>query len=151
MKSLKFPFEPRRRIRRKHIFGDGSKDVHLSYEDELRGTMFSSIDRVITKVRERFQQLQNLAQKYAFLRPEVILSMGELNLHQAPQDINKEEFQLERVRLITFVAAIDPGWAHRYNDPPFITGLRIGQLAGRDSGVCKEQVLVGCNYSSAEE
>ncbi|GFV12564.1 hypothetical protein TNCV_4425171 [Trichonephila clavipes] len=30
---------------------------------------------------------------------EVILSMDELNLDQAPQDINKEEFQLERVRL----------------------------------------------------
>ncbi|GFS86444.1 uncharacterized protein TNCV_513221 [Trichonephila clavipes] len=34
--------------------------------------------------------------------------MDELNLDQAPQDINKEEFQLERVRLQTFVAAIDP-------------------------------------------
>ncbi|GFX63294.1 hypothetical protein TNCV_3896181 [Trichonephila clavipes] len=33
--------------------------------------------------------------------------MDELNLDQAPQDINKEEFQLERVRLQAFVAAID--------------------------------------------
>ncbi|GFS70949.1 uncharacterized protein TNCV_2720061 [Trichonephila clavipes] len=40
---------------------------------------------------------------------EVILSMDELNLDQAPQDINKEEFQLERVRLQAFVAATDPG------------------------------------------
>ncbi|GFW45288.1 transposon Ty3-G Gag-Pol polyprotein [Trichonephila clavipes] len=66
-------------------------------------------DIVTTEIRERFQQLQNLAQKYAFLRPEVILSMGELNLDQTPQDINKEEFQLERVRLQTFVAATDSG------------------------------------------
>ncbi|GFU72275.1 hypothetical protein TNCV_3224501 [Trichonephila clavipes] len=44
---------------RKHIFGDGSKDVQLSYEDYLRRTMFSSIDRVIAEIRERFQQLQN--------------------------------------------------------------------------------------------
>ncbi|GFV69272.1 hypothetical protein TNCV_3861941 [Trichonephila clavipes] len=57
------------------IFGDGSKDVQLSYEDDLR--------------------------------PEVILSMDELNLDQTPQDINKE-FQVERVRLQAFVAATDP-------------------------------------------
>ncbi|GFW96718.1 uncharacterized protein TNCV_2847741 [Trichonephila clavipes] len=63
---------------------------------------------VTAEIRERFQQLQNLAQNYAFLRPEVILSMDELNLDQALQDINKE-FQLERVRLQAFVAATDPG------------------------------------------
>ncbi|GFU12076.1 hypothetical protein TNCV_1669491 [Trichonephila clavipes] len=42
-------------------------------------------------------------------RPELILSMDKLNLDQAPQDINKEEFQLERVRLQAFAAATDPG------------------------------------------
>ncbi|GFV54695.1 uncharacterized protein TNCV_3844141 [Trichonephila clavipes] len=69
--------------------------------------MFSSIDRITAEIRERFQQLQNPVQKYAFLRPEVILSMDELNLvGQAPQDIYKE-FQLECVRLQTFVAATD--------------------------------------------
>ncbi|GFW08603.1 hypothetical protein TNCV_2776241 [Trichonephila clavipes] len=41
----------------------------------------------------------------AMFRPEVVLSMDELNLDQAPQDINKEEFQLERVRLQYFVSA----------------------------------------------
>ncbi|GFW17126.1 retrotransposable element Tf2 protein type 3 [Trichonephila clavipes] len=69
--------------------------------------MFSSIDRVTAEILERFQQLQNIAQKYAFLKPEVILSMDELNLDQAPEENNKEEFQLERVRLQAFVAAID--------------------------------------------
>ncbi|GFS85738.1 uncharacterized protein TNCV_2974191 [Trichonephila clavipes] len=91
--SLKFFFEPSRRIGRKHIFCDRSKDVKLLYEDDLRQTIFSSIDRVTAEIRVRFQQLQNLAQKYAFLRPEVILSMDELNLDQAHQGINKE-FQL---------------------------------------------------------
>ncbi|GFU04462.1 uncharacterized protein TNCV_1080251 [Trichonephila clavipes] len=71
--------------------------------------MFSSIDRVTAEIRERFQQLQNLVQKYACLRSEVILSMDELNLDQAPQDINKEKFQLERACLQAFVAATDPG------------------------------------------
>ncbi|GFV25738.1 uncharacterized protein TNCV_2444421 [Trichonephila clavipes] len=60
--SLKFLLNPQR----KHIFGDGSKDVQLSYEDNLRRIMFSSIDRVTAEIRERFQQLQNVAQKYAF-------------------------------------------------------------------------------------
>ncbi|GFU10156.1 SCAN domain-containing protein 3 [Trichonephila clavipes] len=35
--------------------------------------------------------------------------MDELNLDQVPQDINKEEFQLERVCLQAFVAAAHPG------------------------------------------
>ncbi|GFV77105.1 uncharacterized protein TNCV_691731 [Trichonephila clavipes] len=102
--ELEISFEPPRRIRRKHIFGGESKDVQLSYEDDLRRTMFSSIDRVTAEIRERFQQLQNLAQKYAFLS-QVILSMDELK-DQAPQD---KEFQLERVRLHAFVAATDLG------------------------------------------
>ncbi|GFU27918.1 uncharacterized protein TNCV_450131 [Trichonephila clavipes] len=78
--------------------------------DDLRQTMLSSIDRVTAEIREIFQQMQNLAQKCAFLNPEVILSMNELNLDQAPRDTNKEEFQLERVRLQVFVPATDPGY-----------------------------------------
>ncbi|PRD26425.1 UNVERIFIED_CONTAM: hypothetical protein NCL1_38165 [Trichonephila clavipes] len=76
--EFEISFVPPRRIRKKLIFGDGNKDVQLSYEDDLRRTMFSSIGRVTAEIRERFQQLQNLEQKYAFLRPEVILSKDEL-------------------------------------------------------------------------
>ncbi|GFX68755.1 hypothetical protein TNCV_4069991 [Trichonephila clavipes] len=65
------------------------------------------------------KQLQNLAQKYAFLRIEVILSTDELILDQAPQDINKEEFKLEHVRLQTFVVETDPGWAGGIIGPYF--------------------------------
>ncbi|GFY19790.1 uncharacterized protein TNCV_4649601 [Trichonephila clavipes] len=79
--------------------------------------MFSSKDRVTADIRERFQQLRDLAQKYTFLTPEVILSMDELNLDQAPQDVIKEEFQLERVRLQAFVAATDPGCKKNSLDP----------------------------------
>ncbi|PRD22416.1 UNVERIFIED_CONTAM: hypothetical protein NCL1_49147 [Trichonephila clavipes] len=66
--------------------------------------MFTSIDRVTAEIQERFQQLQNLLQRYAFLRHEVILSIDKLNLDQAPQDINKEEVQLEHICLQAFVA-----------------------------------------------
>ncbi|GFV99121.1 retrovirus-related Pol polyprotein from transposon RE1 [Trichonephila clavipes] len=55
--ELEISFESPRQIRRKHIFGNGSKNVQLSYEDDLRRTMFSLIDRVTTEIRERFQQL----------------------------------------------------------------------------------------------
>ncbi|GFW22511.1 hypothetical protein TNCV_2170451 [Trichonephila clavipes] len=41
----------------------------------MRRKMFSPIVRVTAEIRERFQQLQNLAQKYAFLRSEVMLGM----------------------------------------------------------------------------
>ncbi|GFV48153.1 uncharacterized protein TNCV_3554321 [Trichonephila clavipes] len=44
--EFEISFESPRRIKRKHIFGDGSKDVQLSYEDGLRRTMLSSIDRI---------------------------------------------------------------------------------------------------------
>ncbi|GFV24860.1 hypothetical protein TNCV_883281 [Trichonephila clavipes] len=71
--------------------------------------MFSSIDGVTAEIRERLQQLQNLAQKYALLRFEVILRMDEPNLDQAPQDINKEESQLKHIRLQAFAVATDPG------------------------------------------
>ncbi|GFW17633.1 uncharacterized protein TNCV_2651901 [Trichonephila clavipes] len=66
--------------------------------------------RVTAEIRDRSQQLQNPSQKYSFLRPEVILGMEKLNLDQTPQNINKEEFQLERVRLQAFIAPIDPGY-----------------------------------------
>ncbi|GFS72466.1 uncharacterized protein TNCV_2116151 [Trichonephila clavipes] len=59
--ELEISFEPPRRIRRKHIFGDGSKDVQLSYENDLRRTMVSSVHSAAAEIRERFQQLQSQA------------------------------------------------------------------------------------------
>ncbi|GFX66190.1 uncharacterized protein TNCV_738511 [Trichonephila clavipes] len=92
--ELKISFQLPRRIRRKHTFGDGSKDVQLSYEDYLRRVTFSSIDGVTAEIPERFQQLQNLTQKYAFLRPEVILSISELNLDQFLKTLIKKNSNL---------------------------------------------------------
>ncbi|GFW93700.1 uncharacterized protein TNCV_4542271 [Trichonephila clavipes] len=56
-KELEISFEPPRRIRRKHIFGNGSKEIQLLYEEDLRRTMFSSIVKVSAEIRERFQRL----------------------------------------------------------------------------------------------
>ncbi|GFT37004.1 hypothetical protein NPIL_339091, partial [Nephila pilipes] len=78
--------EPRRRIRREHIFGDRSRETCLSMEDYLKRKTFSSLDRVTAEIREKFQQLLNLAEKYAFLKPAIMFGIDddECN-HQAPQ------------------------------------------------------------------
>ncbi|GFV26362.1 hypothetical protein TNCV_516391 [Trichonephila clavipes] len=60
-----------------YVFGDGSKDVQLSCEDDLRRAMFSSIDKVTAEIQGR----------------------------STAQDINKEDFQLKLVRIQAFVAA----------------------------------------------
>ncbi|GFS95369.1 hypothetical protein TNCV_409561 [Trichonephila clavipes] len=44
--------------------------------------------------------------------------MDELILDQAPQDINKEVFQLERKCLQAFVAATEPGCIFDVKDAP---------------------------------
>ncbi|GFV49905.1 hypothetical protein TNCV_1391871 [Trichonephila clavipes] len=44
-KSLKFLLNPQDESGGSIYFGDGSKDVQLSYEDDLRRTMLSSIDK----------------------------------------------------------------------------------------------------------
>ncbi|GFW61787.1 uncharacterized protein TNCV_1471091 [Trichonephila clavipes] len=49
--------------------------------------------------------------------------MDELNLDEAPQDINKEEFQLKCVRLQAFVSATDPDCKKEL--------IRSGSLASR--------------------
>ncbi|GFU91830.1 uncharacterized protein TNCV_3192171 [Trichonephila clavipes] len=78
--------------------------------ERMSDILFRYPEYIVTaEIRERYQQLQNLAQKYAFLRSEGILSLDELSLDQALQDINKEELQLERVRLQAFVSATDKG------------------------------------------
>ncbi|GFW07627.1 uncharacterized protein TNCV_3917601 [Trichonephila clavipes] len=49
--ELEISFETPRRIRRKHIFSDGSKEVELLYEDDLRRTIVSSIDRKTAEIQ----------------------------------------------------------------------------------------------------
>ncbi|GFX65951.1 uncharacterized protein TNCV_13721 [Trichonephila clavipes] len=104
------PYSANSHFRREQQYCDsinlnpGSLQCHL-YQSHKRADDL----RRKAEIRKRFQQLQIIAQKYAFLRPEVILSMDEFNLDQALQDINKEGFQLELVRQQAFVAATDPG------------------------------------------
>lgn len=105
--ELGISIKPRRRITRKHIFDDGTRDADLSCENELRRKLFSSLDRVIAEIRERFQQLQNLTDKFAYLTPAILLDPDntECNLDYASDEIDEQDFKLERLRLRTFVVA----------------------------------------------
>ncbi|KAH9638834.1 hypothetical protein HF086_012787 [Spodoptera exigua] len=104
--ELGISIEPRR-IRRKHIFDDGSRDADLSCENKLRRKLFSSLDRIIVEIRERFQQLQKLTDKFAYLSPAILLDPDDTkcNLDYASVEIDEQDFMLERHRLRTFVAA----------------------------------------------
>lgn len=97
----------RRRIRRKkHIHGDESADAALSHEQELRREVFASLDKIIQEMTTRFQQVQEIADKFGFLTPAKLLdSKYECDLSHVLEDIDKDEFQMERRRLQQFVAS----------------------------------------------
>lgn len=81
--------------------------INLSCENELRRKLFSSLDRIIVEIRERFQQLKNLTDKFAYLTPAILLDPDntECYLDYASDEIDEQDFKLERLRLRTFVAA----------------------------------------------
>ena len=71
--ELGISINPRRRITRKRIFENGTRDANLSCENELIRKLFSSLDTVVVKSRELFQQLPNLTDKFAYLTPAILL------------------------------------------------------------------------------
>lgn len=79
----------------------------MSCENELRRKLFSSLDRIIVEIHERFQQLQNFTDKFAFLTPAILLDPDDTkcNLDYASVEIDEQDFKLERLRLRTFIAA----------------------------------------------
>ncbi|PRD19329.1 UNVERIFIED_CONTAM: hypothetical protein NCL1_57642 [Trichonephila clavipes] len=82
----------------------------LALQIVLEAKREESVDDALIYAKSLCEQLQISFESRRRIRrkpvaPEVILSMDELNLDLAPQNINKEEFQLERVRLQACVAA----------------------------------------------
>ncbi|GFY33645.1 uncharacterized protein TNCV_4593571 [Trichonephila clavipes] len=71
-------------------------EISFEHQDESGGSIYLATEKDSNSCRTG-------------ARPEVILNMDELNLDQASKDINKEEFQIERVRLQASVAPTDPG------------------------------------------
>ncbi|GFV61777.1 hypothetical protein TNCV_189341 [Trichonephila clavipes] len=69
----------------KHIFSGVSKDVLTIIEDETNNVFFNRQSNCLN-----FREIPTVAEsstKIRFLRSEVMLSMDELNLDQAPQNI----------------------------------------------------------------
>lgn len=100
--------EPQRRITRKHIFDNGTRDANLSYENELKRKLFYSLDRIIVEISERFQQLQNLTDKFAYLTPAILLDT-KCNKDNASAEIDVQDFKLQRLQMRAFIAATATG------------------------------------------
>jgi len=96
-----------RRVRKnKRMDGEGLTGVTLVFDTELRRQMLSVIDRLIEEISCRFQQVHDLASKYAFLAPSNLLDDNyDCQLGEVDEDIEKEEFFAERKRLQYFVDA----------------------------------------------
>jgi len=70
--------------------------------------MLCVIDRLTEEISCRFQQVHDLASKYAFLAPSNLLDFDnnyDCQLGEVDEDIEKEEFFAERKRLQYFVEA----------------------------------------------
>ncbi|XP_067134257.1 uncharacterized protein [Centruroides vittatus] len=105
--ELGISMEPQRCITRRHISDDRTRDANLSSENELKGKLFSPLNRIIVEIREGFQQLQNLADKFAYLIPDTLLDSDDTkcNLDYVSAEIDEQDLKLERLRLRTFIAA----------------------------------------------
>ena len=63
-----------RRIRKKkRMDGEGLTDASLGFDAELRLEMLCVIDRLAEEISGRFQQVHDLANKYAFLTSSNLL------------------------------------------------------------------------------
>ncbi|GFW80510.1 hypothetical protein TNCV_2416121 [Trichonephila clavipes] len=92
-----------KKIRRKGVLGCSSHYLHF------RGGLVPFDPRTDNNTCPVVWGRPPIADHEQINELEGILSMDVLNLDQAPQDINKEEFQVERVRLQAFVAASELG------------------------------------------
>ncbi|XP_031334591.1 zinc finger MYM-type protein 1-like [Photinus pyralis] len=97
----------KRTKKRKQIHGDGSEGVSLTPAQELSREMYGAVDRIIEEITTRFQQLDEIRQKYSFLFPESLLDpQKEDNFDfELPDDVNREDFNVERDRLRNFCNA----------------------------------------------
>ena len=109
----------RRPKKKKQMFGEGSKDSELSYDKELKREMFLSMDKVILEITLRFEQLHELAKKYDFLTPKNLLDDEyECEINTDIDEIDKEEFLVERKRLQHFILVSAKGEKESWNEGP---------------------------------
>mgnify|MGYP003531899989 CR=1 FL=1 len=95
------------RIRKKkRMDGEGSTDVAMTFDADLRREMLSVVDRLIDEIYSRFQQVHDLANKYAVIAPSNLFDDNyDCQLGEIEDEVEKEEFLAERRRLQYFVRA----------------------------------------------
>lgn len=83
------------------MHGDESfEDAALAHEQELRRELFASFDRIIQEMTTRFEQIQEISDKFGFLTPARLLdSKAQCDLSHVLEDIDRDEFQVRRKRL----------------------------------------------------
>jgi hypothetical protein len=86
-----------RRIRKKkRMDGDGSTDAAMTFDAELRREMLSVIDMLTEEIYSRFQQVHDLANKYAVLAPSNLLDDNyDCQLGEVDDEVEKEEFLVD--------------------------------------------------------
>ncbi|CAB4067779.1 unnamed protein product [Lepeophtheirus salmonis] len=98
-----------RRIRKKKGMGyEESVDATQSYATELRRERLSVIDRLVGKKIHRFENFQNIAEKYIFLTQSKLLDkLYHCNVDPLDENIQREYFLIERAGLQNYFAAVD--------------------------------------------
>ena len=102
--------ETERRVRKKkRMAGRKSNDVGLIFEAEMERDLYASINRVTQKIKDRFEQLHLLSQKYDFLIPTNLID--EEFEFEEEEDINMAEVKIEMKRLKNFLGfSKDKNW-----------------------------------------
>ncbi|KAL0896156.1 hypothetical protein ABMA27_012106 [Loxostege sticticalis] len=130
--NLGIELKTKRIRRKKRMHGDESfEDAALSHEQELRREVFTSFNKIIQEMTTRFQQIKEISDKFGFLTPAKLLdSKYKCDLSHVLEDIDKDEFQMERKRLQQFVASSELEEDIRGKEPleilQFIQKLNLG-------------------------
>lgn len=98
--------QPERRIRRRRTLLGEQQDSEepLSYREQVRQEMLTSVSRIVEEITKRFHQLDLLAQKFSILVPSNLLNESfDSDLTDHGTDIDAAEFYIERNRLRSFV------------------------------------------------
>ena len=96
--------ETERRVRKKkRMAGEKSNDVGLNFEAEMKRDLYTSIDSITQEIKDRFEQLHFLSQKYDFLIPTNLIDDEFEFEFEEEEDVNMAEVKIERKRLKNFL------------------------------------------------
>ena len=96
--------ETERRVRKKkRMAEEKSNDVGLNFQAEMKRDLYTSIDSITQEIKDRFEQLHFLSQKYDFLIPTNLIDDEFEFEFEEEEDVNMAEVKIERKRLKNFL------------------------------------------------